>query len=436
MILKIQPADFVRGVVRVPSSKSYSIRAFLIAACGGASMIRNPSDCDDARVAMRVARHLGARLMPSAGNAWSVRASRPAGVAGRRSPSFSRINVGESGTVLRFLLPLVALQGGKATIVGEGTLKGRPNASLTRALRSMGVEVSGEGRPEGVPIHIRGGRLHGGNIRIDGSLSSQFISALLIACPQLGEETCLTLTGPRIVSADYIAMTLHVLGRSGVTIKRSGPHRYVIPGNQDFKGLKNFTVPADYGLAAFLMAAAVLNKSDVVLEGTFDNSFVQADGHILRLLEKMGVRFQKTSKSIKMKGPFCLKGGNFSLKDCPDLVPVISVLALFADRPTRLYAIGHARLKESDRISDLGQELRKIGAKIEEKRDQILIDPRPPYTADVLLDPHRDHRLAMSFAVLGSKLGVRVQDIGCVSKSYPGFVRDLRSLGVKASVEP
>lgn len=162
----------------------------------------------------------------------------------------------------------------------------------------------------------------------------------------------------------------------------------------------------------------------------------QADSHILRLLEKMGVKFQKTSKSIRMKGPFDLKGGNFFLKDCSDLVPVMSILALFADGPTRLSDIGHARVKESDRISDLGQELRKIGAKVEEKRNRIIIYPRPQYKADGLLDPHYDHRLAMSFAVLGSKLGVHVQDIECVSKSYPGFVRDIKSLGVKASAEP
>jgi 3-phosphoshikimate 1-carboxyvinyltransferase len=428
MILKVQPAVFVKGVVRVPSSKSYSIRAFLIAACGGTSIIRSPSDCDDARVSMRVARNLGARLIRSRRNTWTVR-------AGRRSPRLSRINVGESGTVLRFILPLVALHGRKATIAGEGTLKGRPNLFLTQTLRSMGVDISGEGRQEGIPIHIRGGSLQGGNVQIDGSLSSQFISALLIACPQLEVETCLTLTGPKIVSAGYIAMTMRILGKSGVKIKRNGPRRYVIPGNQEFKGLKNLTVPADYGLAAFLMAAAILSKSDVVLEGAFDDRFVQADSHILRLLEKMGVKFQKTSKSIRMKGPFGLKGGNFSLKDCPDLVPVMSILALFADSPTRLSDIGHARVKESDRISDLGQELRKIGAKVEEERNGIIIYPRPPYKADGLLDPHHDHRLAMSFAVLGSKLGVRVQDIECVSKSYPGFVRDIKSLGVKASAE-
>ncbi|OGX41166.1 MAG: 3-phosphoshikimate 1-carboxyvinyltransferase [Omnitrophica WOR_2 bacterium RIFCSPLOWO2_12_FULL_50_9] len=425
MILKVQPAAFVRGAVHVPSSKSYSIRAFMIAACGGISFIRNPSPCDDARVSMRVARNLGAQLTRLHRETWKV--------AAKRNPlRLSHIHVGESGTVLRFILPLVALYGRKATIGGQGTLKGRPNLFLTRTLRSMGVEIFGEGRQEGIPIRIQGGSLRGGNIQIDGSLSSQFISALLIACPQMGEDTSLTLTGQKIVSADYITMTMQVLDKSGVKIRREGLRRYVIPANQRFKGLKNFTVPADYGLAAFLMAAAVLNKSDVALEGAFDDRFVQADSHILRLLEKMGVKFQKTSKSIRMKGPFCLKGGDFSLKDCPDLVPVMAILALFADGPTRLLDIGHARVKESDRISDLGQELRKIGAKVVEKRNEIVIYPQNQYKTDCLLDPHRDHRLAMSFAILGSKLGMRIRDIECVSKSYPGFIRDLKRLGVQA----
>lgn len=424
MILEVQPTAILRGAVRLPASKSYSIRAFLIAACGGTSRIRYPSDCDDAKVAMRVARKLGARVTLLKSGAWQV-------TADAHSPRLSSINVQESGTVLRLLLPLAALHGSKAVITGSGTLKGRPNLFLTRALRGMGVCIRGRGEKESVPIRLTGGTLQGGDVRIDGGLSSQFISALLIACPQLDHPTRLTVAGGKIVSADYITMTRQVLAQSGVRIRSKGARWYSIAGSQRFGGLKNFLVPSDYGLAAFLMAAALLNRSDVVLNGILRGGLVQADRHILPLLRKMGARFQKTSQAIRIKGPSRLKGGSFSLKDCPDLVPVMAVMALFASGKTRLYDIGHARVKESDRISGLAGELRKIGARIEEKKDAMVIHPQPKYMAGCLLDPHRDHRLAMAFAVLGTKLGARIRDIECTAKSYPGFVRDFRSLGAK-----
>lgn len=422
MNLIVSPSPALKGAVRLPASKSYSIRSFLIAACGGTSHIIHPSDCDDARAAVRAARYLGADIVRDRGDVWKV-------VAHTESPLTSRINVGESGTVLRFILPLLALRGNKFTVTGEGTLRGRPNFFLTQALRERGVAIRGKGRGEGIPISIQGGAFAGGKIRIDGGLSSQFISALLIACPQMRENTSLTLTGRRIVSTDYIVMTMQVLRESGVSIEKKGAREYRIRGGQKFQGLKDFQVPSDYGLAAFLMAAAVLTKSDLVLTGSLRDDLLQADGHIIPLLRKMGARFQKTSRAIRIRGPFHLKGGDFSLKDCPDLVPIMSILALFAKGRTRLYHIAHARVKESDRISDLRTELIKIGAQVTERPDEIVIYPRDHYKSDTTFDPHNDHRLAMSFAVLGLKLGARVLHIGCVAKSYPGFIRDLSTIG-------
>jgi len=293
----------------------------------------------------------------------------------------------------------------------------------------MGIVIKGSGKGESVPIRIIGGQLQGGTVTIDGTLSSQFISALLIACPQLMQDTKLTLSGKQLVSTDYIAMTCQVLKLSGIKIIKKGSKRYEIEGKQKFRGLTNFIVPSDYGLAAFLIAAAVLTKSDVTLTGYLTKKLIQADGHILPLLRTMGVQLQTTSKWIHIKGPHALKGGNFSLRNCPDLVPIMSILALFAKGKTRLYGIGHVRSKESDRISDLRKELLKIGAKITEKRDEIVIDPQERYKSNRLLDPHRDHRLAMSFCVLGSKIGVRVRDIECTRKSYPDFVKDFKAIG-------
>jgi len=424
MILKVKPTDYLKGSIELPASKSYSIRAFMIAMRGGNSRITAPSNCDDAKVSMAVAKKFGAKISFLNKNTWSVMAS-----AGKCN--FSQIDVKESGTVLRFLLPILSLYRRKACVVGRGTLRGRPNYHLTHTLRKQGVCIRGRGAKECIPIQLKGGELKGGKIEIDGSLSSQFISALLIACPELPEDSKILIKGDKVVSSDYILMTQQVLKRSGIRIKKVNNRLYQIKGRQKFRGLKNFVVPSDYGLAAFALAAGALCPSKITLKGFFDDRLLQADGKILDFLRKLGVKYKRTSQAIQVQGPFIIKGGSFSLKDCPDLLPIMSVLALFAKRKVRLFHIQHARLKESDRISDLRKELLKIGARIIEKEDELIIHPLKFYKRGVLLDSHRDHRLAMAFFILGLKLGARVKDIECVNKSYPGFVSDMRKLGAK-----
>ncbi len=396
----------MQGRIQLPASKSYSIRAHMIAACGGVSQIRHASDCDDALIAAQTARAL------------------------KRRDSRPRIfSVGESGTTLRFLLPLLALRTFKARVMGRGTLIGRPNRHLCAALRRQGMDIRGQGAKESVPIVFNGGALAGGRVIIDGSLSSQFISALLIALPSLAQDSRLILSGRELVSQDYILMTMQILAKAGIKIKRRHARDYFIPGGQSFKGLKHFDVPSDYGLAAFAMAAAGLLPSRVLLKGNLDDDFIQSDGHIFSFLRRMGVQFQKTKTAISIQGPFALKGGVFSLKNCPDLVPIMSVLALFAKGRTRLIDIYHARAKESDRISDLRHELLKIGACVQESRGSLTIEPRVSYKKGCTLDSHQDHRLAMAFTVLGTKIGCRVKGIESCRKSYPSFVQDMKTLG-------
>ena len=406
MILNCSPVKRLQGRIHLPASKSYSIRAFIIAAQGGVSQIVHASNCEDAIVALKTARIL------------------------RSSSKFkSKIfSVGESGTTLRFLLPLLALHVKRAKVTGKGTLKGRPNVHLCETLRRQGMDIRGWGKKESVPIVFNGGELSGGRVSVDGSLSSQFISALLIALPSLKTDSRIVLTGKEMVSQDYIQMTIEILAKAGIIIKRLSPREYEIKGGQKFKGLKNFYVPSDYGLAAFAMGAAALLPSDVVLQGNWDDKMVQSDGHILEFLRRMGVHFEKNSRAIKIKGPFNLKGGVFSLKNCPDLVPIMSVLALFAKGKTKLVGIHHVRAKESDRISDLRKELLKVGACVTETNDSLVITPRQAYKRGFLLDSHHDHRLAMAFTVLGAKIGCRVKGIESSRKSYPAFVNDMKAL--------
>ncbi len=410
MILDVKPVRALQGVLDIPASKSYTIRAFFIAACGGSSRIIGPSDGDDALIAASVGKALkrGARIF----------------------------HVGESGTTLRFLLPLLSFHIPRAVVKGKGTLIGRPNHHLCQTLRRQGMDIRGQGPQESVPIVYKGGLLEGGIIRINGTLSSQFISALMIALPRLGADSRIVVTGKQMVSGGYITMTRRILARAGIKVgagfprpHMDGPHTFFIPGNQKFKGLRNFRVPSDYGLAAFPLAAALLVPSKVVLKGNLEGDWPQSDGQIISLLKKMGGRFTDTARSIIVKGPSSLKGGVFNLKDCPDLVPVMAILGMFARGRTKLTGIGHARLKESDRLSDLRRELLKVGAKVSETRDVLVIDPRPSYKTGQILDPHHDHRLAMAFTVLGLRIGCKVKDIQSCAKSYPAFVKDIRKLG-------
>ena len=435
MILNVQPAKRLQGRIHFPASKSYSIRAFIIAARGGVSQIKHASDSEDALVASKIAKKLYS--LPLVGSSAALRQtgyrickSISTAREGGKSP-IVHFHVGESGTTLRFLLPLLALYTHKAKVQGKGTLKGRPNTHLCETLRRQGMDIHGSGEKESVPIVFNGGELSAGRILVDGSLSSQFISALLIALPTLKTDSRIVLTGREMVSQDYIRMTIEILARAGIVIKRVSKREYVIKGGQEFKGLKNFYVPSDYGLAAFAMGASALLPSDVLLQGNLDEGLIQSDGHIFEFLRRMGVKFEKTSRAIKIKGPFDLKGGVFSLKNCPDLVPIMSILALFAKGKTKLVGIHHARAKESDRISDLRNELLKVGACVEETDDALIIEPRLAYKRGSLLNSHHDHRLAMAFTVLGAKIGCRVKDIESSRKSYPAFVNDMKALGFK-----
>ncbi len=421
MNLTVTPASSLRGSLNLPASKSYTIRAFLIAACGGYSTIKFPSDCDDAKVARRIAQQLGAKIHFAKENVYSVEAK---GV----HPRGRIFRVQESGTVLRFLLPLLAFQGQSFIVTGSKTLVGRPNHLLLKTLRSMGSCIKGVGPRESVPIAIQESCLKKSVVKIDGSKSSQYISALLIASALWGRKVTIEVTGPQPVSLTYLTMTEQILKRTGIRFIKKGKRRYHIAPYQKFEGLGTFRVPSDWGLAAFFLVAGVLVKSRLTMKGNFDKRFIQADGAILHCLRKMGIFLKVTSRSVKINGPQELTGGEFCLKDAPDLVPIMTIASLFAKKATRLHGIGHVRLKESNRITDLRKELAKIGACIKESRDSLTIFPKENYKSNCLLDSHKDHRLAMAFAILGLKIKTRVKDMGCCRKSYPDFVEHLKKI--------
>ncbi len=424
MNLRIKPASLLEGSIRAFPSKSYSIRAFFVAALGGRSIVVSASDSDDATIARKISASFGAKIKKAGRNTWLVK-----GI--QKNIKFPyKINVKESATSLRFLLSLAALtnKNNDIAVVGEGTLSSRPNKPLLEVLRKSGAKIKGSGRNESVPIFTRPAKVEAENIRIDGKLSSQFISSLLISLPLLDSKSSLQITGNYIVSQPYIEMTLSVLRTAGIEIARKGQRHFIIPGRQEFKGLKRFVVPPDYGLAAFIMAAGILCKSDIIIKGIGKDKLIQADKKILDILKKMGAKLKFCAHNLTIKGPQNLKGAQLNLRDSPDLVPITAILALFAKGKTRIYGIAHVRAKESDRISDLRKELQKVGANVRESRDELVICPTEKLKGGAILDPHDDHRLAMAFSVLGLKLGLSVKHIECINKSYPNFLSDLKAL--------
>jgi len=427
MNLKIIPSSYLRGTVDPPTSKSYTIRAFIIASLGGKSKIINPSDSIDCEVARDNCRCLGAKIKRVRDNIYLIEGF-------DRNKKFPKyLNVKESGTTLRFLISLASLFPGKTVIRGSGTLKSRPNKPLIEALKKLGIKIKGTGLKGAVPITVEGRKIKERQFKIDGTLSSQFISSLLITCPNFSGDTHFRVIGSSIVSQPYIDMTLLVLRKSGIIIKRINRRNYYIYGNQKFKGLKKFKIPPDYGLSAFIMAAASLVKSNIFIRELMLDNLIQADKKILYFLKKMGVNIVKLKDGIRIRGPFKLKGNRFMLRDSPDLVPVLGILALFAEGKTRLCGIGHVRIKESNRISNFREELIKLGARVYEKEDELIIYPSLNLKRYVTIDPHNDHRLAMAFCVLGLKTGIVVKNIECISKSYPNFLKDLKKIGAKFS---
>jgi len=427
MNVKIRPSLYLKGTVIPPPSKSYTIRAFIIASLGSKSKIINPSNSIDCKTALENCKYLGAKIRRVARDTYLIEGVKEI----KKQLRF--LNVKESGTTLRFLISLVSLFPGKTVIRGEGTLKSRPNKFLIDVLRKLGLNIKGRGFNHTVPIKIKGKKLKGGPVKIDGTLSSQFISSLLITCPNFTGDTSIKITGDCVVSKPYIDMTILMLKRSGVKIEKISKRNYYIHGNQGFKGLREFKVPPDYGLSAFFMAAASLVNSNIFIKGLGNDNLIQADKKILYFLKKMGVKFIKVKDGVRIKGPFKLKGNKFILRDTPDLIPVLGILALFAKGKTNLCGIKHARIKESNRISDFSRELKKVGARVFEKEDELIIYPCMDLNKDVIVDPHNDHRLAMAFSILGLKNGITVKNIECVSKSYPDFLKDLKKIGTKFS---
>lgn len=420
-ILRVGQTDFLGGTVKAPPSKSYTHRAVLIASLDGKSRIVNPLECEDTRHTIGLCKKLGARIQKD-GNGLVV-----TGFSGRPRPKGKALDAGEAGTLLRFILSILPLASKPVTIRGKGSLLSRPNGQVVSALQSWGVDIKGRGQAHKLPIHINAnGRLKGGPVRVEAGVTSQVVSSLLIAAPFADEDTVLRLSG-RLVSRPYVDITIDVLKWAGIRVERTGYKIFRVKSGKKFLPRSNFTVHGDYSSASFLLAAGCLLESDVTVTDLVKDS--QGDRAILRILRAMGADLRIKGSAVTVKGPASLRGISLDGSDIPDLVPVLTMLSCFAKGVTRIRNVSHLVHKESNRLAKPAGELKKLGARISFTKDELVIRPAKLHGGRV--SSCNDHRIAMALAVAGLKVpgGVTISGPGCIAKSYPRFVADMKSIG-------
>ena len=406
------------AAVSVPGSKSVANRALLLAAlASGDSLLRGVPDGDDTLAFAAALRALGVAVEAGA-DAWRV-----SGAGGPFRSRSAAVDCAEAGTAARFLPAAVAATGGGVyRFDGAPQLRRRPLRLLLDGLRAQGAETEPAGAVA-LPFTLRTHGLAGGRLRLPGDTSSQFVSALLMAAP-LGRAP-LDLIVDGLVSRPYVTMTLRMMELFGCGGAAEGDGHFVVPPGSYVA--RDLTVEPDASTASYFFAAAAVSGGRVRVLGLHRRDALQGDVAFLDVLEAMGCVVADDAQGVAVTGPAALSGITVDMGDISDTFMTLAAVAPFAGSPVTVTGIGNVRLKESDRIAAVEDNLRRLGIRTESGRDCIRIHPGTPRGGTV--DPHGDHRIAMAFSVVGLRTpGVVVADPACVSKTCPGFFELWRTL--------
>lgn len=413
MTVTISPRRALCGTLSAPPSKSDAHRAIIAASLADApTRIRLPEFCEDTRATVDCLAALGARFQYEGG----VLTVTPIGT-GVGSPS---LDCGESGSTLRFLLPIAAALGRHVTFLGKGRLPERPILPLLSELSAHGVTFDAEKLPLGLS-----GKLCGGDFTLPGNLSSQFISGLLFALPLTGDACRIRVTG-RLESAAYIEMTLAVLKEFGVHWQKEGDS-FLLPAGQTYRSPTEYTVTGDISSAAFFLTAGALGgDAELSICGNYG---LQADRVILDALTLAGAAVTAADGKIRVIGKK-LSPFSFDVSSCPDIFPILAILAAAAEGESRLYGAARLRLKESDRIASTAAMLRALGGEVKEEADALTVYGKGRLLGGAVAGAN-DHRIVMAAAVAAilCEEPVSVTDAEAVAKSYPAFFADYQALG-------
>lgn len=414
--------------VAVPGSKSLSNRALVVAALAtGRTLLEGTLSAEDTEVMKESLRRLGFSVEEQ-GDRIAVE-----GGGGAIPRSDALLDLRLSGTSIRFLSALVALGHGQYSLDGNERMRERPIGDLLAALRSLGADVTAAGGNQFPPVTVRAAGLTGGRAEVAGDRSSQFLSALLMVAPYALQETTLEVTGS-LQSKPFVDMTIGLMADFGVTVQRDEYRSFTVrPGT--YLGRK-YQVEGDAMAAGYFWAGAAVSGGSVRVTNVGRRSS-QGDKRLAEVLGEMGCSVEWGEDWCTVSGPRSgvLQGGKFDLNDMPDQAQTLAVVALFADSAVEIDNVWNLRIKETDRLRALAEELGKFGAHVEERHAGLRIEP-PTLPRAAQVSTYGDHRMAMAFAVAGLRLaGTEISDPGCVAKTYPGFFEDWRDLAASGSAQ-
>ena len=408
----------ISGTLVCPPNKSYTHRAiFLASLTDGKSIIKNVLYSRDTNATISACKSFGATITQ---NDSSLTVT---GIK-KIEPS-SEIDASNSGTTIRIASAIAALAEGKTVLSGDESLRQRPMQPILDALESIGARCSSaNGKP---PLSITG-KIIGGKVTIPGNISSQFVSALMIIGPLTEKGLVLDIEGD-LVSKPYLDVTIASMKKFDVAVKTTKPYKSYVISPQKYKPT-TFTVPSDFSSLSILLSAAILLGDNITIKTTAED-LPQADKAIFDIVKSLGVKINFDKESLTVKSQELLKGGKFDLNNSPDLLPPLAILSLKSSKPIHIFNVKHARYKETDRIAILARELKKLGVKVEEKEDGLILEsPDKLQIAD--LNSENDHRLFMAFCIAGMYVGnCTVSDPQSIDVSYPNFISDLKGVGGK-----
>ncbi|HEV2611401.1 MAG TPA: 3-phosphoshikimate 1-carboxyvinyltransferase [Noviherbaspirillum sp.] len=421
--LDLAPAMRAEGVVRLPGSKSISNRTLLLSALAtGSTRIFDLLASDDTHVMLTALQKLGVQW-EQAGDTQEYVLH---GCSGVLPVHQADLFMGNAGTAIRPLTAALAVIGGDYTLHGVSRMHERPIGDLVDALNATGARISYTGEPGFPPLHIQRGQMQAQRMQVRGNVSSQFLTALLMASPLMAKDQTVTIDViGELISKPYIEITLNLMRRFGVTVEREEWQRFIIPAGQRYVSPGAIHVEGDASSASYFLAAGTIAGGPVRVEGVGRGS-IQGDVRFVEALEQMGASISLGENWIEASSNGVLKAIDADFNHIPDAAMTIAVAALYADGPSRLRNIGSWRVKETDRISAMATELRKLGAKVEEGADYLYIEP-PVEIRAAAIDTYDDHRMAMCFSLASldgaARKGstIRINDPKCVAKTFPTY---------------
>ena len=421
--LTLNPIDRINGEIFLPGSKSLSNRALLIAALAkGQTKITNLLVSDDINHMLNALKTLGVQYtLSECGTECTV-----VGNNGFFNTTEAlELYLGNAGTAMRPLCAALAASEGEFVLTGEPRMKERPIGHLVEALIQLNANIDYLEEKNYPPVKIKGHALTGAKVSIDGSISSQFLTAILMITPLLETNTDIVIEG-ELVSKPYIDITLDIMSRFGVNVQNNDYQSFTVKGKQSYQGLDKYMVEGDASSASYFLAAGAIKGGEITVHGVGKLS-VQGDKHFADVLEKMGAKVTWNDESITVAGQ-PLKAVDMDMNHIPDAAMTIATTALFAKGTTTIRNIYNWRVKETDRLTAMATELRKVGATVEEGEDYISVTP-PAVLTHAEIDTYNDHRVAMCFSLVAlSNTPVTINDPKCTAKTFPDYFDKLSTV--------